>query len=370
MSLGSDARRRVVRRAALWAACVALVSACDRTAEPDSRPPPGEPTTHAAMSARRASATRASTPTAAASLSPPRGSATAVEGDTVRRFATARRVVAIGDLHGDLGAAQSALRLAGATDAEGHWKGGKLVVVQTGDLLDRGDDDLALLEYFERCRREAIAAGGALIALLGNHEVMNAQGDFRYVTAHGMESFARFASRPIPPQAERFPEPIRGRAAAFMPGGYWAERLARQPVVVVVAGVAFVHGGLLSQHVRWGLGRINSAASAWLRGERASLPAVLKAADAPYWTRRWGSDPLSPADCSELGSVLASIPARALVVGHTVQKGGITSACDGRLWRIDAGLAAYYGHAPSQVLEIAAGEIRVLKATQTAPSPL
>jgi hypothetical protein len=40
-----------------------------------------------------------------------------------------------------------------------------------------------------------------------------------------------------------------------------------------------------------------------------------------------------------------------MVVGHTVQEGGITSACDGRVWRIDVGLAAHYG-GRTQVLVI------------------
>jgi hypothetical protein len=43
-----------------------------------------------------------------------------------------------------------------------------------------------------------------------------------------------------------------------------------------------------------------------------------------------------------------------MVVGHTVQPHGITSACDGTLWRIDVGLATYYG-GPIQVLELVPG---------------
>src|SRR5262245_45911028 len=49
------------------------------------------------------------------------------------------RVVAIGDLHGDLDSARRALVLAGAIDDKDAWIGGKLVVVQTGDEIDRGD---------------------------------------------------------------------------------------------------------------------------------------------------------------------------------------------------------------------------------------
>src|SRR5437868_5795043 len=42
------------------------------------------------------------------------------------------RVVAIGDIHGDLTALRGALRLAGAIDSDDRWIGKDLTVVQTG----------------------------------------------------------------------------------------------------------------------------------------------------------------------------------------------------------------------------------------------
>ncbi|HWN69378.1 MAG TPA: metallophosphoesterase, partial [Haliangium sp.] len=106
------------------------------------------------------------------------------------RFPAAPRIVAIGDLHGDLAAARRALTLAGAIDASERWIGKDLVVVQTGDVLDRGDDEQAILDLFERLERDAASAGGSFTWLLGNHELMNAAGDFRYATAAGLRDFA------------------------------------------------------------------------------------------------------------------------------------------------------------------------------------
>ena len=42
------------------------------------------------------------------------------------------RVVAIGDLHGDLTHALGVLQLAGVVDGEGRWAGGDTTLVQTG----------------------------------------------------------------------------------------------------------------------------------------------------------------------------------------------------------------------------------------------
>ena len=46
-----------------------------------------------------------------------------------------QRIVAFGDVHGDLEAARGALRLAGAIDEQDRWIGGDLIVVQTGYLM-------------------------------------------------------------------------------------------------------------------------------------------------------------------------------------------------------------------------------------------
>ncbi len=108
--------------------------------------------------------------------------------------AAPERLVAVGDLHGDLDHARRVLRLAGAIDERDRWVGGRLVVVQTGDEIDRGDDDRAILDLVEDLKKQAAAAGGELIALLGNHEVMNAALDFRYVTPGGLSAFSLFAA--------------------------------------------------------------------------------------------------------------------------------------------------------------------------------
>src|SRR3954470_8409708 len=86
----------------------------------------------------------------------------ALDRDPSFQCPAAERIVAIGDLHGDVNALRAALRLGGAIDEAGRWIGKKLVVVQTGDQLDRGDDEPQIIELFARLRAEAQAAGGAV----------------------------------------------------------------------------------------------------------------------------------------------------------------------------------------------------------------
>ena len=77
------------------------------------------------------------------------------------------------------------------------------------------------------------------------------------------------------------------------------------------------------------------------------------------WTRAYGFDAV---DCGALGDALTKLGAARMVVGHTPQQRGITSACDGKLWRVDVGLAKYYG-GPIEVLELSAAP-RVLRGTR------
>jgi hypothetical protein len=55
-----------------------------------------------------------------------------------------------------------------------------------------------------------------------------------------------------------------------------------------------------------------------------------------------------------VASSLSALGAKRMVVGHTVQDHGITSVCDGKLWRIDVGLGKRYG-GPIEVLELMPG---------------
>jgi hypothetical protein len=268
------------------------------------------------------------------------------------------RLVAVGDVHGDFRAAKRALRLAGAIDDDAQWIGGDLVVVQTGDQLDRGDQEEKILELFERLAVDAHAAGGAFYSLLGNHEVLNVELDFRYVTEGGFADFADTPHDPDDPLLADLAPEERGRGAAFMPGGPWAVSLAGHNVLMVIGDSAFVHGGILPDHIDFGLPKINRQTHEWMLGERAA-PEVLSGDDAPVWTRRYSDDDEAEPDCETLAAVVEALGVSRIVVGHTVQDRA-NSACDGQVWRIDVGMAAYYDGVP-MAIAIEDGEVTVLE---------
>ena len=329
--------------------------ACQRNPEPAPAPPPAGPATVSAATVRgQASISAASGRPRAA------GPAASSDRPTSFRYPAAARLVAIGDLHGDLGATRAALRLAGAIDENDRWVGGDLVVVQTGDYLDRGDDDRSIIELFASLSPQARAAGGALHVLNGNHEAMNVAGDFRFVTPKSYADFAEIAPKPeLAPIVRRFPAERRGRAAAFLPGGPFAVRLAEHDAVIVVGDTVFTHGGVLPQHVSYGIERINTELRRWMLGQIATAPPMVTGQESPIWSREYSFGEPRPAVCEMLDKALRQLRAVRMVVGHTPQKEGINSACDEHVWRIDVGMSAFYGGRP-EVLEIRGQKVRAL----------
>lgn len=106
----------------------------------------------------------------------------------------APRVVAIGDIHGSLEGFRAILTSAGLLGADGHWSGGTATLVQTGDVTDRGAEVRGVFDLIRQLEREAPAQGGRVVALLGNHEVMNLIGELRDVTPAICAAFTTPAS--------------------------------------------------------------------------------------------------------------------------------------------------------------------------------
>jgi hypothetical protein len=275
------------------------------------------------------------------------------------RLEAPERVVAIGDLHGDLSVTRAALRLAGAIDSLDTWIGGDLVVVQTGDVLDRGDEEEAIFRLLAELREQAEAAGGAIHVLNGNHELMNAYLDYRYVTDGGWVDFEDVTEVVAVDSFLASLEPHqRARAQAFRPGGEFARLLAEQNTFLIVGQTLFTHGGVLPEHVDFGLEWMNGQVRAWLRGE-IQQPEWIRGDLSPVWNRLY-SDAPSVAACDTLSMVLEGLDVQRIVVGHTIQDAGITSYCGGRVWCIDVGMAEHYGGSP-EVLEIRGDVVRGLR---------
>jgi hypothetical protein len=85
------------------------------------------------------------------------------------------RTVALGDLHGDLDAFRTLLTRAGLLEGD-SWRGGRTILVQLGDVIDRGPESVATYEFLAALQGRARKGKGRVIRLLGNHEVALLEG--------------------------------------------------------------------------------------------------------------------------------------------------------------------------------------------------
>lgn len=276
------------------------------------------------------------------------------------RLPAPQRIIAVGDVHGDLSALRRALSSGGVIDDQHRWSAGPTLLVQTGDILDRGDQEQEIMDWLAALKLQAREQGGDVLQLLGNHETMNVLGDLRYVTPGGFKDFEDVPGLKLDdPRLTRAPEIARARLAAFLPGGPYAQKMASFPVVAIVGQTLFVHGSVTASVARAGLEPINVQTSAWLLGQ-GQVPQAVIDPDGPLWSRAFSRDE-DATMCARLDEALKVAGVSRMVVGHTPQLQGITSACDGKVWRIDTGMASHYG-GRAQVLEIVGDVVKPLQA--------
>ncbi len=282
---------------------------------------------------------------------------------------TTERIVAVGDVHGAYEPFVALLRAAALVDSRDRWIGGRAVLVQTGDILDRGPDSRKAIDLLMRLEREANRAGGAVYSLLGNHELMRVIGDWRYVSEGEYEAFRgrdsvalreatlERAERIATERARRddveldasavrselerqiplgFPE----LAAAFGADGDYGRWVRERPAIVKINGVLFVHGGISAAAATRGCADINatvaSEVAALGMGESATT-GLAGHEQGPLWYRGLVTEPEEPFEES-IDTILERMAARAIVVGHTVIPGSVTARFDGRVLTIDTGM--------------------------------
>ena len=316
------------------------------------------------------------------------------------------RIIALGDVHASYDKMVILLQGTELIDDRLAWIGGKQHLVFCGDLTDRGDNDRAVMDLARRLQTEAEAAGGRVHVVLGNHDVMNITRDRRYWNAQLTSDFAkdetekerkeglvRFRASANSLTAhdkgafeEKFPSGYFARARAFELDGEYGAWLIRQPTVVKVNGVLFLHGGLTPSVAELGLDEINRQVTESIRtflaaadelGDAVPFPAdfgmimgtandavergskktktaakaVLEAHEGlafapagPVWYRGTSVDN-ERLEADRVTAALQALGARAEMMGHTVTRSGrISSRFNGQVYRADVGMG--YGRPP------------------------
>ena len=208
------------------------------------------------------------------------------------RVDDAGRVVAISDVHGAYEAMVETLTNAGILDDSLSWAAASTRLVIVGDMVDRGPRSRDVMDLLMRLEGEAVAAGGYVHVLYGNHESMNMIGDMRYVSK---AEYAAFAADETQEQRDRwftlwkkrngegskdalarfddeFPPGFFALREAFGSNGKYGKWLLDKAIIAVINGTAFVHGGLSPLVAEIGLDGVN-------QGLKNDLSSYMKAVE-------------------------------------------------------------------------------------------
>jgi len=315
------------------------------------------------------------------------------------------RIVAVGDLHGDYEAYEEIMLNAGLIDRRGRWRGGDAVVVQTGDIADRGPDSVKIIRHLQKLEKTARRKGGRVITLVGNHEAMNITGDLRYVHPGEYEAFTTRKSQELRRRVyennreafEAFylaedptmsPEAMEAKwiaqtplgqiehQSAWRPEGEIGAWVIENPAVVIVGENLFVHGGVSWKYAGYSIDALNANVREALAARTRDPNAIINDAFGPLWYRRFTDEPARaavahnregagegsagaspPTPEQEIERVLEAFGAARMIVGHTPSLSGVRARLGGKVIQIDTGASAFYGGTRS-FLEIRGDALR------------
>ena len=208
-----------------------------------------------------------------------------------------------------------------------------------GDLLDRGGrghadtdnylEEIDILQYIEHLNKQASdpnkKLNSAFITLIGNHELMNMLGDFRYVSERAMQGMGG----------------DEGRRKLFSAGGPIAKHIGCcSHGICKIGDWTFVHAGVLPQHLKdpnFSFSNINNLIRKIMRGEltKSQLNEFQKefmtVIMGLFWTRELSKDNPNCTLANESVHILNNNndDNGGIVVGHTIQE-QINSKCDGK----------------------------------------
>ena len=367
-------------------------------------------------------------------------------------FPKQQRMIVFGDIHGDLEAGLDCFILAGCINKipipkdksvnnmnaffkKLKWTGKDTYVVQLGDQIDRvrpqkwdhnditrdnaykdEGSTLEILYLFYYLNELAKEHNGRVFSIIGNHEIMNIDADFRYVSLkefkcfkqHLTKTYNKYSKYPYNSNTlknnsyklkdskdskdskdgknfKNVPEGFRERLYAFSPTGLCANIIGSNNYVILQIGNwLFCHGSPVLNTIKsYNTDLINNIVSMYLLGidnkdkyieKHYNHIANSKHSESILWNRDFGELDMNDSKNKELTLQLDTIldeynkkngnkngKATHIAIGHTIQytsNKGINSICNKRVWRCDVGMSRAFGHRKNepyrkpQVLEI------------------
>jgi hypothetical protein len=247
------------------------------------------------------------------------------------------------------------------------WIGKDSYVVQVGDQIDRcrplmnkkcdnkhttfedENSDITIMYLFDELNKLANDENGKIFSLIGNHEILNFDNNYDYVSYRGINEIEN---------RKKVFDKMRKKVACTRLG------------ILVIGEIGFVHGGLAlllakkyteSSHINDSLSDVNRIIKEYIFYRQNSIMInkdnnnvykkyLYDSNFSPLWYRKMGylqTDNFdktghSTHECKKLvDPVFKTFKLSNLIIGHTPQFGvnnqGINSACDKKVFRVDIG---------------------------------
>jgi hypothetical protein len=301
-------------------------------------------------------------------------------------FPKVNRIIVIGDIHGDYNLMIKLLKTANLIDDNNNWIGNDTYVVQVGDQIDNCrpingelcrnqiiendiDKDYEILLFFTKLHFQASKYGGAVISLMGNHELMNVNGNFQYVSRAGL-GYNSNTFKSIEDRKKKF---SRGKKISIF-------MAYTRYVAVIIGSNLFSHAGILSDIAnKYTIDDINKIMKLYLlnkiQDENIYNDILYNEKISPLWNRVYGNmgyyydnNNLSLYNnendiintCSmHMRTLYEKYKINRIYIGHTpMLKNGIRGICNNKIWLTDYGGSKAFnffknnGGIEDQVLEV------------------
>lgn len=213
------------------------------------------------------------------------------------------------------------------TDHNLNWIYGTGHLVLNGDLVDRGEYVTQVSWLLYKLEQEAAAAGGHVHFILGNHEIMNLEGNFKYV----LDKYKRLALNLDIPEKDFYNENNEM--------GRW---IRSKNIIEKIGDILFIHGGMSSTvlNKKMSIAEINQIAQSnygiVLENDTTNVANLIYGRYGLLWYRGLVTEYryYPKASNYEVTSFLNYYQSEKVVVGHTIVD-DISKDYDGKVVRID-----------------------------------
>jgi len=241
------------------------------------------------------------------------------------------KLLAVSDIEGNFEGFVSLLLAQDVIDGSFNWSYGDGALVLVGDFVDRGDKVTEVLWLIYKLDYQAQAAGGSVHFIIGNHELLNLNGQFGYANGKYQRLSQELGASDHVVENNKILYSKRSELGRWMRSKNIMER---------IGDYIFVHAGIKPDILEYdmSIANLNEYARNHLNEGVVTTQSSYLLDDkvGPLWYR--GLVRKKSSNDSELierlDPVLDRYDAKHIVVGHTVVS-DISADLDGRVIRID-----------------------------------